>query len=83
MDAPAGAGQHGLYYYHFPTEPTTTYTPPPFTDMTMTAAANLFPQALHAPTSLELPPLYNTMTTPSMSSGLELFALPDYNNDSI
>ena len=72
MDAPAGR-----YSYHFPTEP--TYAPPPFADMT--AATNLFPQALHAPTSLELPPPYNT--TPPMSSGLEPFAVADYNNDNI
>jgi len=72
MAAPAGP-----YNYHFPTEP--SYAPPLFVDMT--ATANLFPQAFHAPAPLELPPLYDT--TPSMSSGLEYFAMADDNNDSI
>ena len=67
----------GPYCYHFPTEP--TYAPPSFADMT--ATANLFPQVLHAPASLELPPLYDT--TPSMNSGLDFFAMADYNNNSI
>ena len=40
MDASAGP-----YYYHVSTE--RTYSPPPLADMT--AAANLFPQALQAP----------------------------------
>ena len=46
IGAPAGP-----YCYHFPMEP--TYAPPSFADMT--ATANLFPQVLHAPASLELP----------------------------
>lgn len=74
MDAPAASGS---YYYHFPTEP--TYAPLPFTDMTV--PANLFSQALHAPPSLELPPLYNT--APSMDSGLGLVAMAEYSNSSI
>ena len=45
----------------------------------MTAAANLFPQALHAPASLEWPLPYNTMLT--MNSGLGFFAKADYNDD--
>ena len=45
----------------------------------MTAAANLFPQALHTPqaASLELPLPYDTTLT--MNSGLGFFAMANYN----
>jgi len=66
-------------YYHFPTEH--SYAPLPLPLADMTAAANLFPQALHAPPSLELPLLYDAM--PAASSRLEFFAMADYNNNSI
>ena len=45
----------------------------------MTAAANLFPQELHAPASLELPLPYDATLT--MNSGLGFFTMADYHNN--
>ena len=45
----------------------------------MTAAANLFPQALYAPASPELPLPYDTTLT--MNSGLGFFEMANYNNN--
>jgi hypothetical protein len=66
-------------FYHFPTEVTLadSYASAPLPLDEMTAATNLFPQTLHAPASLELPlPYDNTLT---MNSGLDFFAMANYN----
>ena len=78
------------YYDHLPTDSEPSYDTallPLGVDVaeasTQAGIGNLFPQALFAPASLELPVQYDTVTPPTtgMDSVLNFFAIADYNRD--